>query len=205
VPHPTPPTEKPTELLGNPVFLSRDPDDGWVFAEPAEIGIETRDSITACIRAMCPLHLPDFEDDRASAVAEVLDQVRRHLVYMHPTARFGLKAAFILADWSPLLLLKSTRRLRDMGPDEAARSFATTLHSPVHAIARLAAGVRAAVVMAFYDLPVVHQRLDYDPVGHMRERTDLRRRLLAGEAAAPGDMLRPSEAQLIAAAERAQS
>lgn len=182
-----------------PTPLLRSPDDRWQLADPVEVGVDTRDALNGAIRALCPLDLPDV-----AAIPDVLERVQDHVLrsmrYMHPIPALGLRISLLLLDWAPLALLKAPCRLQDLEPRRAEHIIASIEHGRWLTLSKLAAGVRASVSLAFYDLPEVHTLIGYEPTPFMRDRVALRRRLLAGESATASDMLTPSEDTLLQAA-----
>jgi len=179
--------------------LQREPDDGWQLADPVPVSPELREAIRGVIRAVCPLDVPEIAAT-PGLLARTEDGVRRSMAYMHPIPAFGLRLSFLLADWAPLLTLSSTRFLHDLEPAEAEVFLRRLEHGRLMTVARLVAGLRAAVALSFYDLPEVHKLLDYDPQPFMRRRVELRERLLTGGEATAADMMPPTAEQLLARA-----
>lgn len=186
--------------------LARQPDDGWVRAEPWPMSASTQAALLGVVRAVCPPAGSGAPTDEAMLL-EVVRRVRASMPYMSPLAAWGLVALFRLLDLAPLWRLRGVRRLRRWPAEQGAALLDDLGHSRVGLLATTVIAARAAVMTAYFDIPAVHDAIGYSPVPFMRERIAARRTLLAsaerGDAAI--DALRPTEAALAAARDRARA
>lgn len=145
--------------------------------------------------------LPHGEADApldATVHAEVERAVAVTLRYMQPPMAWGLLLLFWIFDAAPLWRLRGLRRLSSMEAQAAASLLEHIAESRLSALRSMSTALRAAVLTSYYDLPAVHRHLDYAPEPFMAGRIRLRARLVAGQPAAPDDMLQPDEATLAA-------
>lgn len=166
--------------------LARRPADGWIMADPAPLSPALVRKFHGLIRAMCPPepHVPDLE-------ARIEDQVRRMMRYMQPVIVMGFKAALHVLDAAPIWRGKSLKRLQDLPPDAGAAILTGLERACLGPLSDMVSAARAAVLMPYYDLDEVLAHIGYAPIGFMRGRVALRRRLLAGEEARASDHIGP--------------
>ncbi len=190
------PTDPELQLPGHGQTPSLAPvvDDGWRDADPWPMDPVSRAALRGVVAALCPspetgaLDTPPLADVQGQVCAAV----RCTLRYLEWPMAVGLHMGLLVLDWSPLWRLHSLKPLHSLAPAQAAAIMDELAVSRLSLLRNLVMGARASVLMQWYDLPQIHALLNYDPVTHMRERIDLRRRLLAGEQATEADMLRPS-------------
>lgn len=166
--------------------LAREPDDGWIMADPYPMSPALVDKLHGLIRAMCPT-----EPDVPELEVRIEQQLRRMMRYMQPFVRIGFKAALHIIDAAAIPVSPSHKPLRKL-PRAEAQAVANRLStSVIRPLADLVVVARAAVIAPFYDLDEVWEHIGYRPVPFMRDRVALRKRLIAGEAATPGDAIGP--------------
>lgn len=178
---------------GQQPSLRRDVGGPWRDADPWPMGRLGRAALRGVVAALCPSPESGASDTPplADVAAPVADAVRRTMRYMEWPLAIGLHLALLLLDWSPVWRLRDLRPLHRLHPRKAAAIVDAVGASRFSLQRHLVMGARAAVLMQWYDLPEVHKRMNYDPVGHMRARIALRERLLAGGTATAEDLLHP--------------
>ncbi|HAN31809.1 MAG TPA: hypothetical protein DCQ06_09455 [Myxococcales bacterium] len=180
-------------------LLDRFPDDGWVRARRWSPSQGMVNAIYGLIGAICP-----GRSDGAPADKSVYDAVFVQMVqtfpYMSRLARMGLPWIIRVLDWSPIWRFEGVVRLQSLPPEQGSAVLDRVASSRFALLRTFVTAARAAVLTAYFDLPVVHDALGYDPVGFMRERIALRRRLEAGKVSEQTDLLQPSPQTLLAAA-----
>ncbi|HIA05046.1 MAG TPA: hypothetical protein EYN06_06140 [Myxococcales bacterium] len=166
--------------------LERHPNDGWVMADPYPLNKNSVRALHGVIRAICPLepNLPDLE-------GRMETHVRRSMRYMHPILALGLLIAIRLLDWAPFWRFKGITRLHKMDRLDASELLASLAHSRLTVLRTLLMGVRAIVNTGFYDQDEIHEHLDYHPQEWMRNRIELRDRLLSGGSTTDADNIGP--------------
>ena len=155
--------------------LARHPDDGWQSADPYPMGRRVRRSLDAIVRAVCP-------PAPAPATPELLERVQLYVLsfmrYMHPLSARGLWLAILFLDWSPRFLFESRHRLHRLDRERAAGVLTRLQHSRLALLRTLLVAVRGLILSGYFDQDEVHQALDYSPIPFIRERQELRLRLL---------------------------
>lgn len=168
--------------------LERHPDDGWKLAEPMAVGRATERVARAIVRALLP-------PPPAPSAPDMEDRVFRHmcvmLQYMEPFAARGFLFLLHFLNWSPLWRFRGLRPLTALPSERAAAILQEMVHSRVLLIRMMMLGPKGLILSTYFDQDVVHEALDYEPRGFMKERIALRRRLLAGERAGREDNARP--------------
>ena len=134
----------------------------------------------------------------AETHAAVERSVAVTLRYMQPPMAWGLLLLFWLFDLAPLWRLHGLRRLGSMSAPDASTLLVHIAESRISALRSLSTALRAAVLTSYYDLPAVHQQLDYAPEPYMAARIQLRLRLQRGAPVEPSDLLQPDEAAIAA-------
>lgn len=176
-------TQRPLPLAQEPprgASFARHPNDGWRFADPYPMGPRLRRRLRGLILALCP-RAPAPDGDELLDLVEM--HVLRQLPYFSTAARLGFCLAVLVLDWSPRLLLASSKRIEHLERARAAHLVAR-LSASHHALVRtLVVAVRGLVLSAYFDQDEVHRALGYEPMPFFRERVELRRRLLSGERA----------------------
>jgi hypothetical protein len=166
--------------------LERHTDDGWVFAEPFPMGGPSRRAFRGLIRAMCPPapapQLPDLED-------RLEEQIRRHMRYMPRIVAYSLRYAFRLVDNLPRVFFWSRRRLHRLEPGDAREFIGRLAASRFTPLRELISAVRGIVLSTYFDQDEVHEALDYAPRMFMKNRIDLRQRMLTGYEPKQTDMI----------------
>jgi hypothetical protein len=98
--------------------------------------------------------------------------------YMHPTVGRGLWLVVLLLDVAPLLFWSTRRRLHKLD-DRGIRGVIGRLsHCRWHSIRTAVIGVRGMILSAYFDQPEVHAAIGYHPVEFLKQRLELRERLL---------------------------
>lgn len=166
--------------------LERRPDDGWVFAEPFPMGMAARRAFRGLIRAMCPPapapQLPDLED-------RIETQIRRHMQYMPRIVAHSLRYAFRIVDNLPRFFFWSRRRLHRLEPEDARAFVGRLASSRFPPLRETISAVRGIVLSTYFDQDEVHEALDYAPRMFMKNRIDLRQRMLTGYEPTQTDMI----------------
>lgn len=170
--------------------LERHPKDGWTLARPLPLGGGTLRALTAIVRAVAPMEdgprVPDL-------LERVTTGVRVQMAYFPALLARGFVVAIHLVDWSPVWRFRSLRRLRSLPRAAAVRHLEALGESRIGALRNLLFPLRAAVLSAYFDQPEVHRAIGYDPLSFMKERIELRRRLLASETAKAADLIEPTK------------
>lgn len=194
--HPTPTSEAELDALrrarlaapaeGGTPSLRRNPLDGWRMADPWPMSRSTLAALRGLIVALLPPPpAPAVPPER------ILEHSRRVIRYLPHVMTRGFVLTLHLLDWAPLWRFKSFHRLRSLPQDRAAAVLAGLGESRLAVFRQLIMAARGVVLSTYFDQPEVHEALGYDPVPFLRGRLALRARLLAGEPAAPEDMLGP--------------
>ncbi len=172
-----------------PQHIERNPEDGWVLAEPWPMSSSARTSLRAVIRAVLP---PPPAPQVAAAVDLIEEAIRRMMRYLQPSGAFGLALLFRIIDWAPVWRLKSWRRMRSLPPERASQVLQGLERSRFGLLRDLAFVGRAMVHSFFYDLDEVHRAVGYEPAAHLANRVALRARLAAGAPPSEADRLAPA-------------
>lgn len=172
-----------------PEAVHRHPDDGWVRATPRVLNPFAEAALGALTVALTPPppapQLPDIKP-RVSLF------VRSWMPYLSAGGALGLAVFLTLLEFAPLWTLRGWRRLSKQPPETVRGVVDLLAHTRwLGPLRDGAMGVRGLVQGAYYDQPEVQRAMGYEPEPFIAERITLRRRLLAGEDATPGDMLAP--------------
>jgi hypothetical protein len=147
----------------------------FVLADPYPRGKYSRRVFRALIGALCP-------PAPAPRSVELLDRIetsaRRLMRYMHPTIGRGLWLVVLLLDLAPLLLWSARRRLHSLDDKGIRNVIGRLSHSRWHSIRTAIIGVRGMILSAYFDQPEVHDAIGYRPVEFIKQRLELRDRLL---------------------------
>lgn len=127
---------------------------------------------------ICVLLPPPPAPQLPDIVDRVELYVRRFMAHMHPLAARGMWLAIVLLDWAPRLLLRSVRRLHQLDRDSASRILTSMVSGGSSLLRTPVISVRALVLSAYFDQDEVHQAIRYAPVPFIRDRMQLRERLL---------------------------
>lgn len=164
----------------------RHPEDGLALARPYPLGRAGRRALRGLIRLMCPA-------DGAPCVEPMMErlelQIRTMLRYMPRPVAWAVRAAIVVVDHSPRLLLASHRRLSGLDPAAGARVLRRLASSRLAPVRELIAALRGLVLSSYFDQDEVHEAIDYAPGTFLRARIALRQRLLAGGSVGPADMI----------------
>jgi hypothetical protein len=178
------PVNRWEDFGGGVPTLERNANDGWVQARPRRMSRSRQASLRALIRLICPNEVPIEGID-----ARVEHQVRVGMQYMPGLVAFGLSLCFALLDWSPVLMLRSVRRLRSLPEPKAAEIIHDLSESSLSLVRTTLYAIKGIILNAYFDQEEVHKALNYAPIPFMRERIAVRQRLLAGTEATPADYI----------------
>ncbi len=169
--------------------------EGWV-APPLALPRPVERALRGLVRVVAPFeHGPVMADGER----RVEEQARVLMQYLPRVMQIGLCVVFVALDWAPVLLLRSTRRLRTLAVEDHARAvalFEELMRSRWTLVRHALFGVRGVVLPAYYDQPEVHFALGYHPDRWINERIAVRRRLMSGGAPDAADMIHPLDAEL---------
>ncbi|MBW2253157.1 MAG: hypothetical protein JRI25_01005 [Deltaproteobacteria bacterium] len=161
-------------------LLARNPDDGWVLAEPWPMGEGTRRAFHGLMRAMLPPPpAPEVPLERMEL------QIRCLLRYFHPLIARGFALGVRLLDWSPVWRFRSFKRVQKLPREEGCALLERLAHSRNGPLAQLAVAVRSSVLSAYFDQDEVIEALGYTPVPFITERTARRDQIVAEEQGTP--------------------
>lgn len=161
--------------LSERVLAERNPQDGFVLADPIAMGPRSARALDAMVCALLP---PAPAPRPAEVEARVAVHVRRMLAYMPPALRLGFVLLSHVIDWSPLWRLRSFRPLHRLTRAEASEILKGLSSSHLLGLRLLLLAPKAMILSTYYDQDEVHAALDYAPRAFIRERVVLRERLL---------------------------
>ncbi len=113
---------------------------------------------------------------------EVLDAVVAFFPYLPAPMRLAFPIGLRLLELGPPVVLRRFVRFSSLPPDEA-RAYLEQLHAAGGAFGALVLGLRALVLMNFYQHPQVLAALEVDWAGRATELTRRRAALLEGLSA----------------------
>ena len=152
------------------------------------MGPTTRKALHGVIGALCPRPPAPWSVELADKVEL---GVRVFMRYLPPAMGHGFGPLMLLLDWSPVWRLRGLRPLHSWDREQGADLLQRLASSRVKLIRLMIVAARAAVLSVYYDQEEVHQALDYHPLPFLQGRADLRRKLMAGDKAGPGDVIGP--------------
>lgn len=184
--HPTPPESERSEtrprrrlsVLGLEAVgsLERHPRDGWRRARLFPMGRGARRALKGLIRTLCPTSVDAPLGPQVEHHVEVY--VRFFMCYMPRWMARGIWLALFLLEWAPFWVGHGLRRLSSLPPRRRARVIARLGRSRLFVVRRLVMVLNSLFMSAYFDSERVHRALGYAPVPFMRERIEVRRRLL---------------------------
>jgi len=155
-------------------LLARNPDDGWVLADPWPMGKATRRAFHGLMRALLPPPpAPEVPLERLEI------QVRRFLRYFHPLVAWGFALGVRLLDWAPVWRFRSFKRIQKLPREEGAALLERLAHSRNGPLAQIAVAVRSSVLSAYFDQDEVIEALGYTPGPFITERIARRAQIVA--------------------------
>ena len=113
---------------------------------------------------------------------EVLDEVVAFFPYLPTPMRLAFPVGLRLLELGPPLVLRRVARFTSLPADEA-RAYLEKLHASGGPFAALVLGLRALVLMNFYQHPTVLARLEIDWAGRATALTARRAELLGSTSA----------------------
>ena len=113
---------------------------------------------------------------------DVLDGVAAFFPYLPAPMRLAFPVGLRLLELGPPLVLRRAARFTSLAPDEARR-YLERLHAAGGPFAALVLGLRALVLMNFYQHPTVLARLEVDWAGRATALTARRAALLESPSA----------------------
>ncbi len=115
----------------------------------------TLDAMTATVAPPEPV-VPDREARIAAFAAA-------YLPYLPPLSRRLLPLGFWLFEWGPLIFLFALRPFSKLGPEARRRYLVSWQRSRWSLRRQMIKGLKALVVMGFYDMPEVQAHIGYEP------------------------------------------
>jgi hypothetical protein len=182
------PPAPPTFVRPPAAVAGRIPDDDWQSADPMPVGPTVRRALQGQIRALCPRSPAPWSDEIAQNIER---GILIYLRYLPPVMGWGFGPMLVALDLSPLWRLRSFRPLHSWDREAAAKHMQMLSESRFKPIRLMVMAARAAVLSYYYDQDEVHDALDYAPMPFLQQRSDIRRKLLDGEEAAPEDQIGP--------------
>jgi hypothetical protein len=122
---------------------------------------------------------PPAPAPHSKALIERVDiGVRRMLSYMHPLVAWSMAVGFIVLDWLPIVTLQSTARLHRIKAERGSALLARWSRSRFKALRLLIQGARGVVLSVYYDQSEVHAAMHYAPAPFMRDRVQVRHKIM---------------------------
>jgi len=191
-----------TIAADEPGDQSRHPDDGFILADPRPMSRPTLRVLDALIGALLP---PPPAPRPEGLEADVVRQVRVMMQYMPPLSARGFVLLMHFLNWSPLWRLRGLLPLTRISDARAGDILTGIANSRFMLVRLLMLGPKGLILSSYFDRDEVHRELRYDPTTFIRQRIDLRKRLLAGEEASPEDFIAESPELARATAAEASS
>jgi hypothetical protein len=115
------------------------------------------------VRTLVPIVCPD-DVATLGLVDEVVDYFELSMRSLPPYLRAGFVAGLVSFEAGTIALPSSLGRPFSLLPDAKARAyFERWWTSPIGAIRQFAKGLKAFLVMGYYENPLVKQRMEYHP------------------------------------------
>jgi len=175
-----------TIAADEPGDQSRHPDDGFVLAEPRPMGRCSLKVLDALVGALLP---PPPAPRIDGLEADIAQHVRVMMQYMPPLSARGFVLLMHFLNWAPLWRLQGLRPLTRISAERASTLLTGIANSRFLLIRLLMLGPKGLILSSYFDRDEVHRELRYDPATFIRQRIDLRQRLLAGGEAQPEDFI----------------
>jgi hypothetical protein len=115
-------------------------------------------------RVICPAHPAEPADrDDPGGLEPVVDGFEMQLRTLPGYLRSGMVAGMLAMELGPVAAPGFGRRFSRLSPAKARRWFEAWWRSPVGAMHKLAHGLKALLVFAYYEQPEVKRRLEFHP------------------------------------------